>query len=360
MSESIPIPTHQKALILPAKFGTYTISEIPVPTPVGPGEVLIRVDAAAINPVDWEIPEWGIIVEKYPAVIGSDAAGVVVKVGEGVTYLKVGDKVFCLARYDDSRKAGFQQYAIAEADTCCKLPSNISIEQAASISACLATSAVVLYGEIWEGGGFGLAPPWHEGGRGKYAGQPIVILGGASSLGQYGIQLAKLSGFLPIITTASKHNTDLLKSLGATHVIDRKLPPSQIVSEIAQITNNTPIKFVYDCISVKETQNLGYDIVAKGGRMIIVLFDEIDKEKKEKEAKEYNMVRAGVIRPSVQRLFEELFKGVGKALIEAGELRPNPIEVLPGGLAAVPEGAQRLKKNLVSGKKLIVRPQETP
>ena len=138
--------------------------------------------------------------------------------------------------------------------------------------------------------GVGLKAPW-DGGRGHYAGQPALILGGASSVGQYGrsrsplahshinagyvippiaIQFARLSGFSPIISTASLRNTDLLKSLGATHIIDRNIPASTFASEIARITTK-PIPLVFDTVAAPDTQQLGYDALAEGGHIILVL-----------------------------------------------------------------------------------------
>lgn len=88
------------------------------------------------------------------------------------------------------------------------------------------------------------------------------------------IQFARLSGFSPIITTASLRNTDLLKSLGATHVIDRNIPPSSFASEIASITTK-PIPLVFDSIAQADTQQLGYDILAEEGHIIVVLQSSI-------------------------------------------------------------------------------------
>ena len=109
----------------------------------------------------------------------------------------------------------------------------------------------------------GLVLPVIPEGRGKYAGNRIVIFGGSSSVGQNGkllryvffgkdfsfdinylaVQLAKLSGFLPIITTASLKHAESLKCLGATHVIDRNICYSALASEIASITQNRPLKY---------------------------------------------------------------------------------------------------------------------
>ena len=140
--------------------------------------------------------------------------------------------------------------------------------------------------------GLGLVPPVTPEGEGKYAGNPIVILGGSSSVGQNGklryylsprnlpvvmmstisaIQLAKLSGFSLIITTASLKHTEYLKSIGATHVVDRTVSASALASEISNITQNAPIKYALDSISLPDTQQVAYDLIAPGGQLIVVL-----------------------------------------------------------------------------------------
>ena len=86
------IPSHQKALLLQSKLGQFAVDAVPVSKP-GSGEILVKVEAAALNPLDWKIQAYGLIVEKYPAVLGFDGAGTVVEVGEDVTSFAVGDRV---------------------------------------------------------------------------------------------------------------------------------------------------------------------------------------------------------------------------------------------------------------------------
>ena len=85
-------PLTQKALILDAKFGKFIVDSAQVPKP-GSGEILIKVKATAINPVDWKIQKYGLLVEKFPAIIGADIAGDVEEIGEGVTEFQKGDRV---------------------------------------------------------------------------------------------------------------------------------------------------------------------------------------------------------------------------------------------------------------------------
>ena len=82
----------QKALLLPVKQGNWELGESPIPTP-GPSEVLVKIMATALNPVDWKMHTYGILVDKFPAILGTDIAGVVESVGAKVTKFAKGDRV---------------------------------------------------------------------------------------------------------------------------------------------------------------------------------------------------------------------------------------------------------------------------
>lgn len=85
-------PTQQKALLLESKQGKYVVGTRHIPKP-GPGQLLVKVKASGLNPVDWKIQKYGIIIEKFPAVNGCDAAGDVEALGEGVSGFSKGDRV---------------------------------------------------------------------------------------------------------------------------------------------------------------------------------------------------------------------------------------------------------------------------
>ena len=84
--------SQQKALIAPAVQKPFIIDTVPIPSVV-PGEILVKVEATALNPLDWKIWWDNIFVKDYPAILGIDAAGIVEKVGEGVTNVVKGDRV---------------------------------------------------------------------------------------------------------------------------------------------------------------------------------------------------------------------------------------------------------------------------
>ncbi|KAI0697615.1 chaperonin 10-like protein [Cytidiella melzeri] len=150
----------QKALLLLEPKGSYAVRNVDIPKP-GPGELLT-----------------------YPAVLGTDSAGIVKEVGEGIATFAVGDKE--LLR---EPKETFQQITVVPAEIAAKLLSNLTFDQAATVSLTLATAAFGLYSKkaaFHARGGAELVPPWQEGGRGKYDGPPILVIGRSSAVGQQG------------------------------------------------------------------------------------------------------------------------------------------------------------------------------
>jgi NADPH:quinone reductase-like Zn-dependent oxidoreductase len=87
------LPAQHKALLLDGQQGNFVLGTIKVHQP-GPGQLLLKVKATALNPVDWKIQKYGIFVNDFPAVLGTDLAGDVVALGEGVTKFSVGDRVY--------------------------------------------------------------------------------------------------------------------------------------------------------------------------------------------------------------------------------------------------------------------------
>ncbi|KAI0822570.1 GroES-like protein [Trametes gibbosa] len=343
-------PTQQKALFLQAKQGEFVVDNRPVPAP-GSGEVLIKNAATGLNPVDWKIQAYGVFVEVYPAVLGIDASGTVEEIGQGVTQFKPGDKVLYEGAVDNDR-ATFQQYTLVRADLVAKLPRSLTLEQAAALPLAITTAAVGLYHQA---GGPLLTAPWIEGGKGKYGGKPFVVIGGSSVVGSLAIQFARLSGFAPIVTTASLKNAPLLESFGATHVIDRNLSAAALRDEVVKITGK-PVSVVYDAISLPDTQKAAFDLLAPGGKLIIVGSSALE----DPNAGGRGVARvAGLIQHPTNVEFGKGLYAELPELLGSGDLKPLRTEVILGGLGGIVAGLDRLKNNQVSASKLIVKPQET-
>ncbi|PPQ98181.1 hypothetical protein CVT26_003227 [Gymnopilus dilepis] len=340
----------QKALVLPEKFGQFTIQEAPIPSP-GPGELVIKVQAAALNPVDWKIRKYDIEVGGYPAVVGYDLAGDVETVGDGVVGFHKGDRVFTQAVVRQGFHGSFQQYFIAEAPATAKVPPGFSYDEVSTIPVALSTAYTGLYAGLPNG--LGIAFP--EDSPSKYSDTPILILGGASSVGQVVIQLAKYSGFNPIITTASLQHENVLKEFGATHVLDRRLTIADLQKEVSKIAGK-PVEFVYDSISLEATQQAAFEVVAPGGRVALVLPPVVEVP----EGKHVAGVHAGLKKPHNHPLLYDLYHDKAYNLVASGVVKPNRFEVLPNGLAGIPDGLARLEADQVSRLKLVAHPQETP
>ncbi|KAI0051049.1 NAD(P)-binding protein, partial [Auriscalpium vulgare] len=208
------------------------------------------------------------------------------------------------------------------------------------------------------GGPAGLIAPWDEGGRGKFAGQPAVVIGGSSSVGQYAIQLAKLSGYDPIITIASAHNEAYCKSAGATHVIDyHKVPYSALPAAVAEIASSVPL--VYDAISEADSQKASWEIAAPQGIVIVTRAPVVGKIGQEAEDGKRVFYTYGVVHTADNQEKGGILYRVLPSLLAEGLIKPNAVEVLPGGLAGIVGGLERLKAGKVSGVKLVAHPQET-
>ncbi|KAG2362804.1 chaperonin 10-like protein [Suillus spraguei] len=341
----------QKALFLESKHGQFSVGLHSIPKP-GMHELLIQVHSAALNPIDYKIQEQGVYVEKYPAVLGQDIAGVVDEVGQGINTFAKGDKVFAHGRFSNDGSA-FQQFTLGVADFTAKIPGNLGFDEAATIPLAFDTALTGLYnGNKY---GVGLTPPWVQGGIGAYQNTPMVILGGSSAVGSFAIQLARLSGFSPIIVIASLKHEEHLKSLGATHVFDRDLSANDLKIAISKITRE-PIKYVYDAISLPRTQQVGWSLLDQKGCLVLTLPVSV----KEEEGKERKAIRTfGSPHADENYLLCKEAWVTLSAWLKEGRIKPIRHEILPDGLEGIIDGLERMKKGEVSGTKLVAHPNDT-
>ncbi|KAG2110911.1 chaperonin 10-like protein [Suillus discolor] len=338
----------QKALVLPRKQGNFELSSRSIPSP-GYGQLLVKIQSAALNPFDYKITDTD--YAHYPVVLGMDIAGIIEELGEGVHNFSKGDRVLAHCKFTNDFTA-FQQYALTVASFTAKIPASESFDSAATVPLGLDTAVVGLYGDQF---GAKITPPWEEGSGGHESKKPIVILGGSSSVGAYTIQLARLSGFYPIITTASPSNEELVKGYGATHFFDRSLSGKQLLAAISEVTDD-PINLVYDAISLPETQSVAWELLADNGTLVLTLPASV----KEDEGKGRRVVSTLSYphTPENEELCSSSWARVEKWLSD-GTIKPNKYEVLPNGLEGIIGGLERMKLGQVSGTKLVAHPQET-
>lgn len=165
------------------------------------------------------------------------------------------------------------------------------------------------------------------------------------------LQFLKLSGFENIITTASKSHEKLVKSYGATHLIDRSLPLSAQVEQIKAIAPK--LQYVWDCIGSKDTNTLAAQSFGSEGGLIVSSLP-VSKE----VLAEYKNVQGRDIfsGPSAHPDSAARVWGRMTQALEGGEIRPLPYRVHEGGLAKITEALGAVKK--ASGYKVVIHPQE--
>ncbi len=176
--------------------------EVPDPVPEA-GDLLVKVRAASLNPVDFKIRDGKIKVllnYKMPLTMGNDLSGDVVAVGAGVTQFKVGDSVY--ARLDKDRIGALAEYALVRETAAALKPKKLDHVQAASLPLVALTAWQALV-DI----------------AGLQRGQRVLIHAGSGGVGTFAIQLARHLG-AEVATTVGARNLELVKRLGATHAID--------------------------------------------------------------------------------------------------------------------------------------------
>ena len=196
------------------KYGSpdhLAFAELPRPTP-GPGELLVRVHAVGLNPIDTLIPRGDfkpILKLRLPATVGSDLAGVVMEVGSGVTRFKAGDAVY--ASIFDTPHGSLAEFAVVPEQAGALKPANLDFVQAASIPMVGLTAWQAMQERMQ------LQP-----------GQKVFIPAGSGGIGTFAIQLARHLG-ARVGTTTSTANVELVRSLGAEEIIDYKTQPFEEV-----------------------------------------------------------------------------------------------------------------------------------
>jgi NADPH:quinone reductase-like Zn-dependent oxidoreductase len=266
-----------------------TVEETPRPMP-GEGEVLVRVHAAGVNPIDWKLRA-GYLKDFMPVQLpytpGYDLAGTVEAVGPGVTDFTPGQAVF------GRGAASYAEYAIAPATALALKPANITFDQAATI----AIGGVTAWAGLFDTAG--LQP-----------GQRLLVQGAAGGTGSYAVQLGNWKG-AHVIGTASTRNLDTVRSLGAEQAIDYTVTPvEQAVSDV---------DVVLDTVG-GETMDRSWQLLKPGGILV-----EVAGMPSEEAAQQHGVRTSGVQAPPViSGILRQLAE-----LIESGTVQAEVGPVFP-------------------------------
>ena len=232
-----------------AQFGgpeVLKLEEVPTPKP-GPGQVLIRVHAAGVNPYDTYMRAGTYAIKPpLPYTPGSDAAGTVEAVGEGVRKVKAGDHVYTAVTVTGA----YAEYALATESQVHLLPANITFAQGAGLW--------VPYGTAYT------ALRHHADAR---AGETVLIHGASGGVGLAAIQFAKAMGLTVFGTASAQHGLDRIKKEGGKHAFDHGKPGCP--EEIMKASEGRGVDVILEMLA---NVNLGADVkmLAQNGRVIVI------------------------------------------------------------------------------------------
>lgn len=273
------------------------LEEVPQPQP-GPGEVLIRVQAAGVNPLDWKVraghvKDW--LPHQLPLIPGWDVSGVIEAVGPDVAGFQTGDPV--IGMLDFKRDGAYAEYVAAGTGNLAPKPASLAPDQAAAVSLASLTAWQSLF-EI----------------AGLDSGQTVLIHAAAGGVGHFAVQFARWKG-ARVIGTASAQNAPFLQELGADEVIDYR--STGFEDEVREVD------VVFDLIG-GETQQRSWQVLKKGGILVATLGISSPET-----AKEYGVRGEGLlVHPDSAQLRQIA------ALIDAGDVKPMVTEVFPLSQAA--------------------------
>jgi NADPH:quinone reductase-like Zn-dependent oxidoreductase len=266
----------------------------------GPGEVLVRVRAAGVNPIDWKIRAGQLrqfMPLELPHIPGFDLAGTVDAAGPDADGLAVGDEVFGRGR------GTYAELAVAPTATLARKPGGMSFDAAATLAVGGVTAWVGLFGTA-----------------GLEAGQRLVVQGGAGGVGSLAVQLGKWKG-AHVIATASAANVEHVRSLGADEVIDYGS------TRVADATGDADV--VLDTVGGEVTAG-SWQLLRPGG-ILVVIAGMPDAE----AAQAHGVRTSGVQAPeTTSPILTELAR-----LAEAGNLRPQIGRTFPLAEAAAAHAA---------------------
>jgi len=280
-----------KAIVVQQPGGpeTLKVSDAPRPQPKE-DEVLIRVAAAGVNPVDAYIRAGRFGGGKTSFTPGMDVAGVIEAIGTDAKKFKAGDAVYAYLSFDE--QGGYAEFCVAKESEVSLKPKNISFEQAAAVplAGTTAWQALIDTAQL-------------------KSGQTVLIHGGSGGVGHLAIQIAKAKG-ARVIATASTANQEMLKKLGVDQAIDySKTKFENVVKDVDVVLDATR----------SDALNRSYGVVKKGG-FIVTITGMPNPAELEKHG-----IRGGSLmaHPDSQVL-QELTK-----LIEAGKITPVVSQVFP-------------------------------
>jgi NADPH:quinone reductase len=241
--------TQMRALVLTAHGSPLLFSSVARPEPAE-GQVLVRIKASGVNPLDLKISKGPAAHARHPApaILGIDLAGIVESVGAGVAAFKPGDEVFGMTGGVGGLQGSLAEFVAADARLLAPKPQNLGMREAAALPLILITA--------WEG----LVDRAHV-----HGGQKVLIHGGAGGVGHIAVQLVRAFD-AEVFATGSHKDKTYINRLGATF-IDRETP---IVDYVTEHTAGRGFDLIYDTVG-GAVLDASFNAVARFGHVVSAL-----------------------------------------------------------------------------------------
>ncbi|KAK9482631.1 chaperonin 10-like protein [Lipomyces starkeyi] len=344
-------PTNQAAWLTKADT-RLQVGDAPLPT-AGPGELVVKNAAVAINPLDCHMQDSGVFVQQWPTIFGCDVAGEVYEVGPDVQRFKKGDRVIGHAINLVSGRpqdGAFALYTVIPANKAAILPDAIPFTEGVvvpfALEAAVCALSIKVPGVAIPGVSTpALGLPYPSPQDPVPSGKTLVLYGGSSSVGSMTTQLATAAG-IHVISIAGKHNFDFSKRCGAAQVFDHKDPA--VADKVIEAVGKSGHEFIgiFDAIATPETYAHDLAILAKlgGGHLACVHPPPGDVPAN---------VKAGMIF-AVNENVTPVWKDYVTPALQAGKLQCLPPPTIVGkGLEHIQDALKKSKAG-VSATKLVV------
>ncbi|KAJ5624679.1 hypothetical protein N7510_000988 [Penicillium lagena] len=321
------------------------VKAAPTYTP-GPNEILVRNHAVAMNPIDNTTQLRGIFPLQYPAILGQDVAGEVVAIGPNVSRFKAGDRVVghsVVYATQEQRDGAFQTYTIVRTNLASLIPEEVSFESASVLPLGLSTASCALF----QDGDLHLQLPTSP--AQKPTGKTVLIWGAASSVGCNAVQLAVAAGY-EVVATASPHNFDLVKKLGASQVLDYH--SANIVEELVLALRDRELAGAFDCIGFSATKTTAAVVAASQGAKRVVSTKPVPADLNPPEGVTVKQCRGDALRDN--HIGKAIYEDFLPQALKTRSFVPAPEPLVAGkGLESV-QGALEVLQKGVSAKKVVV------
>jgi NADPH:quinone reductase len=270
------------------------LQEVPEPKLQNDTEILVRLHAAGVNPIDTKLRQRGTFYpDQMPAILGCDGAGVVEAVGSGVQQFRVGDEVyFCAGGLGKSNSGNYAELTVVDERLVAPKPTSLSFAEAAAAPLVLITAWEALYD------------------RGRLeADQKVLIHAGAGGVGHVAIQLAKLKGAEVCTTVGSQDKARLVRQLGADHPILYK--QTDFVQAALDWTGGEGVDIAFDTIGGK-TFYESFPAVRMYGDVVTILEPD--------SATNWKAARSRNLRISLELMLTPLLQGLVAAQQHQAEI----------------------------------------